>query len=479
MFINGKSVTACSGKTLASLNPATGTVLANIAEGDAQDVNNAVKAARRAFDEGPWPRMSPKERKLILQRLAALVESHALELATMDSLEAGKPIADCVNIDLPETVNALQWHAEAADKIYDRIAPTGPAVLSLIVREPIGVVGAVLPWNFPVMIAALKVGPCLAAGNTLVIKPSELTSASTIRLAELAAEAGVPEGVLNVVTGYGETVGREIGLHPEVDCITFTGSTEVGRMFLTYSAQSNLKRVLLECGGKSPMVVMDDVVDLDKVAEHAAMAAFWNMGENCTANARLLVQRGIKEALVERITDKVKDWVVGDPLDYATRLGPLVEELHMHKVIAHFADAAREGAVALCGGDRVLQERGGYFVAPTVFDKVTPGMRLSREEVFGPVLGITEFGETAEAIQLANQTDYGLAASIFSGSRKTAHEVARAIRAGTVSVNCYSEGDITTPFGGYKVSGFVGRDKSLLAHDQYCELKTIWNDLTA
>ncbi len=377
-----------------------------------------------------------------------------------------------------ETVNGLRWHAEAADKIYDQVAPTPAHIQSLIVREPIGVVGAVLPWNFPLMMATWKLAPCLAMGNTMVIKPSELTSSSTIHLAELAAEAGVPAGVVNVVTGFGETVGRDLGLHPDVDCITFTGSTEVGRLFLTYSAQSNLKRILLECGGKSPMVVMDDAENLDKVAEHAASAAFWNMGENCTANARVLVQRGIKDALLEQIVARAREWVVGDPLDYATRLGPLIEEAHMNKVLAHFADALQEGARSVFGGGRALPERGGYFVAPTVFDEVTPEMRLSREEVFGPVMGITVFDDVDQAIKLANKTDYGLAASVFTSSKKTAHYASRAIRAGTVSINCYSEGDMTTPFGGYKLSGFGGRDKSLEAHHQYCELKTVWDDLS-
>jgi len=478
MVIGGRGVAALSGETFPTLNPATGRTLAQIPKGDGADVDAAVKAARKAFDEGPWPRMKPAERKGLLLRYAVLVEEHSQELAQLEALEAGKPISDCRAIDLPETVNILRWHAEAADKIYDQLSPSGSAVVSMIVREPIGVVGAVLPWNYPLMVAALKVGPCLASGNTMVLKPAEQTSLSTIRLCELAAEAGLPEGVVNVVTGFGETVGKAIGLHGQIDCVGFTGSTDVGRLFLKYSAQSNLKRILLECGGKSPMIVMDDAEDLAAVAAHATFAAFCNMGENCTANARLLVHRNIKDALLAQIVDKTDQWIVGDPLDEATRVGALIERDHMGKVLGHIHDALNAGAQLVRGGRQVREDSGGYFVEPTIFDRVSPAIRLSREEVFGPVLGITTFDSLEEVITLANDTDYGLQASVFTGSRKTAHYIARAVRAGTVAVNCYSEGDIATPFGGYKISGFVGREKSLAAHDQYCELKTIWNDMS-
>lgn len=478
MVIGGRSVTALGGETFPTLNPATGRTLAEIPRGSEVDVDAAVKAARKAFDEGPWPRMKPAERKTLLLRFAALVEEHSQELGRLEALEAGKPIADCYTIDLPETVNILRWHAEAADKIYDQLSPSGIGVVSMIVREPIGVVAAVLPWNFPLMVAALKLGPSLASGNTVILKPAEQTSLSTIRLCELAMEAGLPDGVVNVVTGFGETAGKAIGLHQEVDCVGFTGSTEVGRLFLKYSAMSNLKRILLECGGKSPMIVMDDAEDLDSVAGHAAFAAFWNMGENCTANARLLVHKNVKDLLLDRVVEKADEWVVGDPLDEATRVGALIESEHMGKVLGHVQDALKEGAQLVRGGQRVREDSGGYFVEPAILDRVSPAMRLSREEVFGPVLGITTFASVDEAIALANKTQYGLQASVFTGSRKTAHRVAREVRAGTVAVNCYSEGDITTPFGGFKNSGFVGREKSLAAHDQYCELKTIWNDMS-
>ena len=476
--IGGRSVPAASGKTFETLNPANGTALAEVAECAQEDVDRAVLAARSAFDDGPWPRMTPEERKSILLRFATLIEANADELATMESLEAGKPITDCLEIDLPETVKTIRWHAEAADKIYDQLAPTGGGVVSMIIREPIGVVGAILPWNFPLMMAAWKLGPILAAGNCVILKPAEQTSLSTIRIGELAAEAGIPDGVINVVPGFGETAGKAIGLHPGVDCIGFTGSTETGRQFLRYAADSNLKRVLLECGGKNPFVVMGDVEDLDTVADHATNSIFWNMGENCSSNSRLLVDRTIKDALVDRILERTRDWVVGDPLDGATRIGPMIEAAHMDKVLDNIAAAEQDGARLLTGGKRVLTETGGFFIEPTVFDEVSQKMRLAREEVFGPVLAVMTFDTPEQAIALANDTDYGLAASLFTASNKTAHNAARAIKAGTVSVNCYGEGDITTPFGGYKQSGFGGRDKSLAAHDQYCETKTIWMDLS-
>lgn len=476
--IAGRSVPAQSGKTFDTLNPANGKVLAKVSECAVEDVNLAVAAARQAFDEGPWPRMSPAERKVILQRFATVIEAHTDELAELEALEAGKPISDVIGIDLPDTINTLRWHAEAADKIYDKVSPSGAGVVSMIVREPIGVVAAILPWNFPLMMAAWKLGPILAEGNAVILKPAEQTSLSTIRIAELATEAGIPDGVINVVPGFGEVVGRALGEHMDVDCVAFTGSTETGRLFLHYAADSNLKRVLLECGGKNPLVVMPDAEDLDVVAEHAVNSVFWNMGENCSSNSRVIVHSALKDALLELIVEKTRDWVVSDPMKTSCRVGPMVEEAHMNKVMAHIKKAQAEGARLVRGGKRALEESGGYFVEPTIFDNVTSDMTLAREEVFGPVLAILSFETPEQAIAMANDSDYGLAASVFTRSNKTAHNAARAIRAGTVSVNCYGEGDASTPFGGYKLSGFGGRDKSLAAHDQYCETKTIWIDLS-
>ena len=476
--IGGRPLPPQSGETFATINPSTGKVLAQVAKGGATDVNAAVVAARKAFDEGPWPRFSPSTRKAHMLRFATLVEANIDELAHLEVLEAGKPVSDCIGIDLPETVATLRWHAEAVDKIYDQVSPSEPRVVSLVVREPVGVVGVILPWNFPLMMAAWKLGPILAAGNTVILKPAEQTSLSTIRLGELAAEAGIPDGVVNVVPGFGEDVGQAIGRHNGVDCVGFTGSTDTGRLFLKYAAESNLKRVLLECGGKNPMVVMPDAHDMDSVAEHAVNSIFWNMGENCSSNSRLLVHSSLKEELLELIVEKTHDWVVGDPLDTATRVGPMIEEAHMNKVLEHIHAAKDAGAKLAIGGNRVRVESGGFFIEPTVFDEVTGSMRLAREEVFGPVLAVSDFETPEQGIALANDTEYGLAASVFTNSNKTAHNAARAIRAGTVAINCYGEGDATTPFGGYKLSGFGGRDKSLAAHDQYCELKTIWIDLS-
>lgn len=476
--IGGRSVDAEGGRTFATINPSTGKSLAQISECSVADIDKAVAAARSAFDDGPWPRMSPAERKSILQRFATVIEANAEELAELEALEVGKPISDALGVDLPETVATIRWHAEAVDKIYDKVSPSDPGFLSMIVREPLGVVAAVLPWNFPIMMAAWKVGPALAEGNTMVLKPAEQSSMSTIRLAELAVEAGVPDGVLNVVPGFGEVAGKALGEHMGVDCVGFTGSTETGRLFLHYAADSNLKRVLLECGGKNPMIVMPDVEDLDVVADHAVNSIFWNMGENCSSNSRILVHESRKDELLDLIVERTQEWVVADPMTTACRIGPLIEEDHLNKVLGHVEQARKDGARLVFGGERVLTETGGYFVQPTIFDGVQPDMAIAREEVFGPVLAVMSFSTAEEAITLANDTEYGLAASIFTSSNKTAHNAARMVRAGTVSVNCYGEGDQGTPFGGYKLSGFGGRDKSLAAHDQYCELKTVWMDLS-
>lgn len=474
--IGGRPSPAADGRRFETVNPATGAVLASIARCGSAEVDRAVAAARTAFD-GPWGRMSPADRKRLMQRFATLVEANATELATIETLEGGKPITDTADIDLVETVNTIRWHAEAADKLNDQITPTGDDVVSMVVREPIGVVGCVLPWNFPLLMAAWKLGPILAGGNTCVLKPAEQTSITTIRLAELATEAGIPDGVINVVPGYGPEVGEPIGRHPGVDAVAFTGSTETGRRFLRYAADSNLKRVLLECGGKNPMIVMADAENLESVADHAANAIYWNGGQNCSSNSRLIVHRSIKDRLLELLAEKSREWVVGDPLDPATRIGAMIEAEHLDKVMANIETGRADGARCVLGGNRVLTDSGGWFVEPTVFDGVAAGTTLATEEVFGPVLSVMEFSSPDEAITMANDTPYGLAASVFTSDLRTAHLAARRIRAGTVTVNTYGEGDAGTPFGGFGLSGFGGRDNSLHAHDQYTELKTIWIDL--
>ncbi len=477
-FIDGTFVDARSGQRFVTENPATGRPLTEVAQCESADVDQAVASARRAFESGVWSRCKPSERKRILLKFAELIEQHLAELALTDALEAGKPIKDCLNIDLPDTVDCIRWHAEACDKLYDHISPSGAGNLGLIRREPVGVVGAVIPWNFPALMAAWKLGPALAAGNSVVLKPAELTSLSALRMAELAAEAGLPAGVLNVVPGFGPGAGEPIGRHGDVDLVAFTGSTEVGRLFLRYSAESNLKRITLECGGKSPQVVLADAADLDAVAMHAVNAAFWNMGENCSCGSRLIVHQSVKDALVEKVINLASTWKVGDPLDPETSVGALIEEPHLRKVLEYIDAGRAEGARLALGGQRTAEASGGYFVDITVFDDVKNSMKIAREEIFGPVLSVITFSSEAEAIQLANDTNYGLAASIYTRDLNTAHRVAGAIRAGTVSVNCFSEGDITTPFGGFKESGFAGRDKSIFAHEQYTELKTIWMNLT-
>jgi len=473
-FIDGEFRDAASGETFVTENPATGRPLASVAAGDTADIDAAVGAARRAFDDGRWSKRAPAERKRILLDFADLLESNAEELALLDSLEAGKPITDCRDVDLPDTVKTFRWFAEAIDKVFDSVAPTGQDALALIVREPIGVVGAVLPWNFPILMAAWKAAPALAAGNTMVIKPAELTSLSTIRMAELAVEAGLPEGVLNVVPGLGETAGQALGRHMNVDMLSFTGSTEVGRFFLKYAAESNLKRITLEMGGKSPQVVLADAPDLDRVAEQVLFAGLVNMGENCSCGSRLLVDRSVRDDLVERLVDGLKAWPVGDPQDPETRLGPMIERPHLDKVLGYIEAGRAEGARVVTGGERTRTDSGGYFVAPTIFDDVRNTMRIAREEIFGPIISLVPFDDEDEAVTLANQTNYGLAASVYTTNLDRAIRVSRAIKAGTVGVNAYSEGDVTTPFGGFKESGFGGRDKGLEAFDQYTEKKTIW-----
>ena len=471
-FIDGVARPAISGATFPTVNPATGTALARVAACGAADVDLAVQKARLAFEDGRWRHQAPAERKRVLIAFAKLIERNRHELAVLESLDSGKPVADCQTIDVPETANTIRWHAELIDKLYDHTAPVGHAALALVVREPIGVVGCVLPWNFPLLMMAWKIGPALAAGCSVIVKPAEETSLTALRLAELALEAGVPAGVLNVVPGGGPEVGGAIGLHPDIDMVSFTGSTATGKRFLRYAADSNMKRVVLECGGKNPAVVFDDAEDLDQVAEQVVLGAFWNMGENCSATSRLIVHERIKEDLLGRIKAYMREWRMGDPLDPGSRVGALVSREHFEKVKSYIDRIPAERLDVAEGG----RTEDGAFVEPTVIDGVTSGSSLFKEEIFGPLLTVTTFTDVAEAVALANDTTYGLAASVYTGSLKRALKAAREIRAGTVTVNCFGEGDITTPFGGFKESGFGGRDKSIFAHDQYTELKTIWID---
>ena len=471
-FIDGAARPAISAETFPTINPATGVEIARVAACAQADVDFAVRKARDAFEDGRWRNLAPAERKRVLIAFAKLIERNRHELAVLESLDSGKPVAECQTIDIHETINTIRWHAELIDKIYDNAAPVGQAAVALVVREPIGVVACVLPWNFPLLMMAWKIGPALAAGCSVLVKPAEETSLSALRLAELAFEAGVPAGVLNVVTGGGPEVGEPIGLHPDIDMVSFTGSTATGKRFLRYAADSNMKRVVLECGGKNPAVVFDDAEDLDLVAEQVVLGAFWNMGENCSATSRLIVHEKVKDDLLARIKAYMREWRMGDPLDPSTRVGALVSPEHFAKVKSYIDRIKAENLSLVEGG----KTEGAAFVAPTVVAGVPRESVLFQEEVFGPLLSVTAFRSVSEAIALANDTTYGLAASIYTGNLRKALKTAREIRAGTVTVNCFGEGDITTPFGGFKESGFGGRDKSIFAHDQYTELKTIWID---
>ncbi len=476
-YIDGRYVPAASGATFESIDPATGRALATVASADAVDVERAVSAARASFEKGSWARTRPAHRKRVLQRFAELILKHRDELALLETLDMGKPIGDSLRVDVPAAARCIQWYAEAVDKLYDEVAPTGPDALALITREPMGVVGAIVPWNFPLVMAAWKIGPVLASGNSLVLKPSEKSPLTAIRLGALAAEAGLPDGVFNVVPGFGNSAGKALALSMEVDCIAFTGSTSTGRQILQYAGQSNMKRVGLECGGKSPNIVLADYPDLDRAATAAASAIYYNQGEMCSAGSRLLVQRPIKEELLARIAKVARRMAPGDPLDPDTKLGAIVDEGQLQRVLGFIESAREEGAALTLGGRRVREESGGYFVEPTLFDGVTPAMRIAREEVFGPVLSTLTFDTVEEAVSIANDVIYGLAAAVWTRDVTTAHRVARALRAGTVYVNCYDADDITVPFGGFKQSG-IGRDKSLHAFEKYTELKTTWLDLS-
>ena len=464
-FIDGKYRVG-SGEPITTYNPSTGKEITNITTASDGDIDLAVGKAREAFDQGRWCRLHPSERKDILIKLCKLLTRNQKELAVMESLESGKPIRDCVQIDLPETIHTIKWHAELIDKIYDQTTPSGDNALSIITREPIGVAAAILPWNFPLLMLAWKIGPALAAGCSVIVKPAEQTSLTALRVAELATEAGVPRGVLQVLPGTGPAVGEKLGRHRDIDMVSFTGSTETGRLFLKYSSESNLKKVVLECGGKNPAVVFSDAENLDLVAEHIVNGAFWNMGENCSAISRLIVHKEIKSDLLKKILERLRDWKTGDPLDPQNHLGALIDKEHCKKVASYLT----EGAIV--GG-----QIEGCFVVPTIYE-TTLDNKKAKEEIFGPILSVLEVQTNEEAIFFANNTEYGLSASIFSANARNALRAARELRAGTVTVNSYGEGDITTPFGGYKQSGFGGRDNGIHAHEQYCEIKTIWIDLT-
>jgi len=472
-FIDGQRRAAASGATFDCVSPIDGRVLGAVARGAAADVDAAVTGARTAFDDGRWAHQAPAQRKRVLQRFAEGILAVREELALLETLDMGKPIRYSLSVDVPSTARCIAWYAEAVDKVYDEIAPTGRNALALITREPVGVVGAIVPWNYPMIMAAWKLGPALAAGNSVVLKPSEKSPLTALRLAELALDAGLPPGVFNVVPGYGAEAGEALALHMDVDAIAFTGSTRTGRRMLEYAGRSNLKRVYNELGGKSAFLVFPDFADLQRAAQTVADSMFFNQGESCNAPSRVLVHESIADDFVAAVVAQAPQYAPADPLDAATVMGALVDSTQMGTVLGYIQAGRDEGARCVAGGRQARSETGGCYVEPTVFDGVTPAMKIAREEIFGPVLGITRFGSEEEAVQLANASAYGLQASVWSDNLNRAHRVARALRAGTVHVNQYDEDDITVPFGGVKQSG-NGRDKSLHAFDKYTDLKTTW-----
>ena len=474
MFIDGAYVDAASGATFDNINPATGATLNAIAAGAEADIDRAVASARAAFASGVWSKLSPSARGAALIRFAALIEENAEEIALLETLDMGKPISDSLAVDLSLSIGCIRWYGESIDKIYDEIAPTPGSAVSLMRRVPLGVVGAVVPWNFPLMMAAWKIAPILAAGNSVVLKPAEQSSLSAIRIAALALEAGIPAGVFNVVPGLGATAGKALGLHMDVDAIAFTGSTEVGKLFMQYSGQSNLKRVGLECGGKSPNIIFEDAPDIDAAAEAAAWGIFYNQGEVCNAGSRVLVHESIADRVIDKIVATGRAMRIGDPLDPETQIGALVDATQTARVLEYIAVAKEEGARLVSGGGQ--PGRGGCFVEPTVFADVTPTMRIAQEEVFGPVLTVLTFKDEAEAIAIANDTIYGLAAGMWTSDLNRTFRVSEALHAGVVWVNCFDHGHISSPFGGFKQSGF-GRDKSLHALEKYTDVKATWINL--
>jgi gamma-glutamyl-gamma-aminobutyraldehyde dehydrogenase len=477
-FIDGKYVDAADGKTFDCISPIDGRSLGQVAACGAEDIERAVIAARRSFDSGAWSEAKPTYRKKVLLKFAQLIEQYGDELALLESLDMGKPVTDARQVDVAATIRCMAWTGEALDKIYGEVAATGPDELGLVTREPLGVVGAIVPWNFPLLMASWKLAPALAMGNSVVLKPSEKSPLSAIRLAEIAMEAGIPAGVFNVVPGFGKEAGEPLALHMDVDGLVFTGSTAVGKQLLQCAGRSNLKRAYMECGGKSPNLVFADARDLDKAAEAAASGIFYNQGEVCTAASRLLVERSIKDEFVARVVEAGRKMQPRHPFEPGAPMGAMVDETQTRRVLGYIEKGVAEGARLVLGGKRADTVPGGSYIEPTVFDEVAHEHTISREEIFGPVLSVIAFDTEEQALRMANDTEYGLAAGVWTQDISRAHRVARKLRAGSVWVNYWDGGDMTAPFGGYKQSG-NGRDKSLHAFDKYTEMKATWINLGA
>ena len=475
-FIDGRYVDAASGQAFDCISPIDGRVLAKVAQCGSEDINRAVLAARRAFDAGQWSDAAPRQRKKVILKFAQLLEQHADELALLESLDMGKPVGDALHVDVAASVRCMAWTGEAIDKVYGEVAATGHDELGLVTREPLGVVGAIVPWNFPLLMAAWKIAPALAMGNSVVLKPSEKSPLSALRIAELAIEAGIPAGVFNVVPGFGKEAGEPLALHMDVDGLVFTGSTAVGKHLLTCAGRSNMKRAYMECGGKSPNLVFADAPSLDRAAKAAASGIFYNQGEVCTAASRLFVQRDIKDAFVAKVAEYGQRMQPRHPLEPGAPMGAMVDEGQTQRVLDYIAKGRAEGGTVVIGGERLQTVAGGCYLAPTIFDGVEHGHTIAREEIFGPVLSVIAFDTEEDALRMANDSDFGLAAGVFTSDLSRAHRVARKLRAGSVWVNYWDGGDMTAPFGGYKQSG-NGRDKSLHAFEKYTEVKATWINL--
>lgn len=469
MFIGGKWVDAVSGRTFPTLNPATGQVICHVAEGDTADVDLAVKAARTALEDGPWGRMNSSDRGRLINKLADAIETHHDELAALETLDNGKPIADSLAADLPLTIKCYRYYAGWADKIHGKTIPIDGNYFCYTRHEPIGVVGQIIPWNFPLLMQAWKWGPALACGNTLVLKPAEQTPLTALRVAQLAQEVGFPDGVINVVPGYGPTAGAAVSGHMGIDKVAFTGETTTGKIILTAAAQSNLKRVTLELGGKSPNVIFADA-DLDAAIEGAYFGLFFNQGQCCVAGSRLFVQESAYEEFCHKMVQKTKARKVGDPFDLTTEQGPQVSQEQLERVMGFIDSGKKDGAKLLTGGKQAGKD--GYFVEPTVFTDVKDDMKIAQEEIFGPVMSILKFKDADEVVARGNKTNYGLAAAVWTKDVKKAHTIAARLKAGTVWVNCYDVFDAAAPFGGFKMSG-IGRELGEYALANYTEVKTV------